>query len=66
MTLPAAASNLGRVYVVKRLGGAGQGCTVAGVAAADGGDFPLDTLGNSGNAITVQSDGTNWYVITQH
>jgi len=67
MTLPAAASHTGRMFTIKRLGGGN--CTVAGVAALDGGPnigLVAPGAGNSGNSITVQSDGTAWYLITMH
>jgi len=63
-TLPAAASNTGRIFVVKRIDTGA--CDVAPVAALDGG--PTVTLsagvGNRGS-VTVQSDGSTWWVIGQ-
>ena len=67
ITLPSAAANTGKVFVIKRVTDAAHnGCAVTGVATVDGGpnvtlSAPLTALGIS--AITVQSDGTNWYII---
>jgi hypothetical protein len=65
MTLPSAAGNTGRIFVVKRINAAGTGaCELSGVAALDGG--PIVTLSaptGSNNAVMVQSDGSNWWII---
>jgi hypothetical protein len=65
MTLPSAAGNTGRIYVLKRINAAGTGaCEASGVAVLDGG--PIVTLSApsiTSNSITVQSDGSNWWVI---
>ena len=63
MTLPAAATNTGRIFVIKRLSTGTRVCDVSGVSASDGG--PTVTLAAPGlvnNAITVQSDGTSWFI----
>jgi hypothetical protein len=68
-TLPSAAANVGKVFVIKRITDSGHnGCVVSGVAALDGGpnvslSAPLTVGGIS--AITVQSDGTNWYIVAE-
>jgi len=57
ITLPAAASHAGRLYAVKNTGTTGYSVTVAG----SGGDLPLTIP--DGDSRTVQSDGSNWWVI---
>jgi hypothetical protein len=68
MTLPAAASNPGRIYRAKRINTAGAGaCQVTPIAAVDGG--PTVTLAappTTTSAMEFQSDGTNWWVISLH
>jgi len=67
MTLPAAASNTGRIFVIKRTSTSAGACQVVGVAALDGGpNFTLSSPPTLPNAITVQSDGTNWYIISSN
>jgi hypothetical protein len=61
MTLPAAASNTGKVFVIKRIGV--SGCNVSGVSAADGNPFVLNAPLGGTSAIMVQSDGTTWWVL---
>jgi len=65
MTLPPAASNTGRIFVIKRVGPVGTGaCSVSGVSTQDGGDpLALTLPGGGESAITVQSDGATWWVI---
>ena len=67
MTLPSAAANTGRIFVIKRLTTGTQLCDVTPISAGDGG--PTVTLSAPGlvnNAITVQSDGTSWYIISNN
>ena len=66
LTLPSAAGNTGKVFIIKRIGAGG--CSVSGVAAVDGGSsIFLSAPGTAGgsSAIMVQSDGTNWYIMAQ-
>jgi hypothetical protein len=68
LTLPAAASNLGRMIMIKRISSA-TNCRVFGIWAADatGGNLTLAAPANAGandNAITVISDGTNWLLLS--
>lgn len=60
ITLPAASSCPGRIYVLKRVAGAGTMNV-----ASNGGTVELNTLA-SGRAVTFQSNGTNWYAISQY
>jgi hypothetical protein len=59
ITLPAAASNLGRIYVVRRVGTGGATCTLTPVATGG----TLDNAAFVPRAVTVQSNGTVWQVI---
>lgn len=59
ITLPAASSCPGRIYVLKRVAGAGTMNV-----ASNGGTVEVNTL-TSGSAVTFQSNGTNWYAISQ-
>jgi hypothetical protein len=67
MTLPAASANLGKIFVFKQVAGTPGTCVVSGIAAGDGG--PNISLGLPGsgstNAITIQSDGTSWWVLSR-
>jgi len=62
ITLPTAASNSGRIYVVRRVGTGNSECTVTPV---QGGTVLLDNGSGDPRAVTVQSDGTTWYVIAE-
>ncbi|TMH32299.1 MAG: hypothetical protein E6H66_14320 [Betaproteobacteria bacterium] len=67
MVLPAAASNTGRIFVIKRISTSSGACDVQGVANVDGGpNYVLSSPPTTPNAVTVQSDGTNWYIISSH
>ena len=57
VNLPAASTNTGRIYAVRRTG-TGNNCSIPGVA---GGTVTLSFLGL--RAIMVQSDGTSWWII---
>ena len=61
VTLPPAASNGGRIYVVRRVGGGNNQCNVTPV---QGGTLVLDNAGQT-RAIMVQSDGTTWYILAE-
>jgi hypothetical protein len=63
--MPAAAANLGRIYVFKRTDPGSGVCTINGVdtAVSISLDNPGGTSANSPSGITVQSDGTTWWVI---
>jgi hypothetical protein len=65
MTLPAASSNNGKVFVFKQTAGTPGTCVVAGIATLDGGPNVSLGLPGSGspNAIMIQSDGTGWYIL---
>jgi len=59
VTLPSAAANPGKVYVLRRVGGGNNQCNVTPV---QGGLFVLDNAGST-RAVQVQSDGTTWWII---
>jgi hypothetical protein len=60
--LPAATGNTGRLYVVRLTGNLSNNCTVNGVA---GGTVVLQALASTRRAITVQSDGSSWWIIAE-
>lgn len=60
ITLPNATTCSGRIYVLKRAAGAGTMNV-----ASNGGTVEVATIA-SGKAYTFQSNGTNWYVISQY
>jgi hypothetical protein len=60
ITLPSAAGNGGRMFVVRRIGGGSSLCNVTPV---HGGTLALDDGPFDRRAITVQSDGATWWVI---
>lgn len=60
ITLPAASSCPGRIYVLKRANGSGSMNV-----NSSGGSVEVGTVG-AGRALTFQSNGTNWYVISQY
>ncbi len=62
ITLPSAASNGGRVYVVRRVGTGSNDCTVTPV---QGGTRVLNDGFLQPRAVTVQSDGTTWWIASE-
>ena len=65
VTLPAAAGNLGKVYVIKRICGVTNNCDVIGLTATEGNPFGLGVPGGSANSsIIVQSDGSSWWIMS--
>lgn len=67
MTLPTAAGIAGRVYILKKTSAAGNNVTVAGyngVETIDGSTTYAIT--NQYSYLMIQSDGTNWYILTKH
>jgi hypothetical protein len=59
ITLPSAAANLGRMFLIRRVGGGNNECFVTPV---QGGPYTLDNGQVEG--VMVQSNGTTWYVMT--
>ena len=71
ITFPAAASNAGRIFRVKRINvfnGAQDRCLITPVGTTTGTttvtlDAPDATATNINSALTLMSDGTKWWVI---
>jgi hypothetical protein len=71
VTLPAAASNTGHMITVKRITTTAATCSVSGIATIDAttGTQALSAPtsgGQSGNMISVVSNGSNWYLVNFH
>jgi hypothetical protein len=64
ITLPSAVGVAGRIYAIKRVSGSTLSCDVIGLAAAEGNPLALGQPGASTSGIIVQSDGTNWWIIS--
>jgi len=67
MTLPTAAGIAGRIYILKKTSAAGNNVTVAGyngVETIDG--STTFAITNQYSYLMIQSDGTNWYILTKH
>jgi hypothetical protein len=67
MTLPTAAGIAGRIYILKKTSAAGNNVSVAGyngVETIDG--ATVYTITNKYSYLMIQSDGTNWYILTKH
>ena len=65
ITLPSAAGQAGRIYAIKRVSGVTLNCDVIGLTATEGNPFGLGVPGGSANSgIIVQSDGANWWIIS--
>jgi hypothetical protein len=62
ITLPAASSNSGRIFFIRRVGSGNNQCSVTLV---QGGTVTLDNSTFVPRAIQVQSDGTTWWMIGQ-
>ena len=69
MTLPAAAGNTGRIFNIKRIGGTACAAATTAGSALDGvagpATFALSASG-TGSGITVQSDGSTWWIISAY
>ena len=67
LTLPTAAGIAGRIYILKKTSAAGNNVTIAGyngVETIDGSTTYAIT--NQYSYLMIQSDGTNWYILTKH
>jgi hypothetical protein len=62
VTLPSAAGNPGRIFVIRRVGSGNNQCNVTPV---QGGTVALDNTAFVPRAINVQSDGATWWIIAQ-
>ncbi len=65
ITLPDAGTCTGRTYVIKKVDAGGDGIDLItnGVQTVDGTDDPTGVIGSQYHSITIQSDGSNWYII---
>jgi hypothetical protein len=67
MTLPTAAGIAGRVYILKKTSAAGNNVTVAGYNGTETIDGATTyTITNQYSYLMIQSNGTNWYILTKH
>jgi hypothetical protein len=67
MTLPTAAGTAGRVYILKKTSAAGNNVTVAGYNGTETIDGATTyTITNQYSYLMIQSNGTNWYILTKH
>jgi hypothetical protein len=66
LTLPSAAGQTGKIYVLKRVSPVTFNCDVIGLTATEGNPIGLGVPGGSANsALVVQSDGTSWWIISR-
>jgi hypothetical protein len=67
MSLPTAAGIAGRIYILKKTSAAGNNVTVAGYNGTETIDGSTTyTITNQYSYLMIQSDGTNWYILTKH
>jgi hypothetical protein len=67
MTLPTAAGIAGRIYFLKKTSSAGNDVTIAGYNGTETIDGATTfTITNKYSYLMIQSDGTNWYILTKH
>jgi hypothetical protein len=67
MTLPTAVGIAGRVYILKKTSAAGNNVTVAGYNGTETIDGATTyTITNQYSYLMIQSNGTNWYILTKH
>jgi hypothetical protein len=65
ITLPSAAANAGKIFVVKRTAQSPNTCSVSGLASTEGDPFVLNPPGSGlVSGVQVQSDGTSWWIIS--
>ena len=63
ITLPAVASHTGRVYHIKKIDSSGNLVTVDGNSSETIDDATTATLASQYDAITIQSDGDEWFIL---
>jgi hypothetical protein len=67
MILPTAVGIAGRVYIFKKTSAAGNNVTVAGYNGTETIDGATTyTITNQYSYLMIQSNGTNWYILTKH
>jgi hypothetical protein len=63
ISLPTAAGCAGRVYVIKKVSAAGNNVTIDGFGSETIDGSITDVLSTQYSSVTIQSDGTNWYIL---
>jgi hypothetical protein len=63
ITLPAAASNSGRIFIIKKTDNSVNTVVVDGNASETIDGATTQTLANEWDAIQIQSNGTNWFIL---
>jgi hypothetical protein len=66
ITLPTASGIAGRVYVIKKISGAGNNVTIDGAGAETIDGSTTDLITTQYNSIMIQSDGTDWYILSKN
>lgn len=63
VNLPAAASNSGRIFVIKKIDASPNAITIDGNAAETIDGATTQTLSTQWATLTIQSNGTSWFII---
>ena len=63
--LPAAASCRGRIYIFKKIGSDATSCEIAGDDGEDIDDNTDQALNKRYDTMTIQSDGTQWWILNE-
>ncbi len=66
ISLPTAVGVTGRIYVIKKISGAGNNVTIDGFASETIDGVTTNTLTTQYNSIMIQSDGANWYILSKN
>jgi len=67
LSLPTATDCAGRMYVIKKISGAGNNVIVAGYNGTETVDGSTTyTITSQYTAVVLQSDGANWYILSGH
>jgi hypothetical protein len=66
ITLPPASGATGRVYVIKKISGVLSNVTIDGNASETIDSFTTRVLTLQYEAVMIQCDGTNWYIISKY
>lgn len=66
INLPAASGCSGRIYIVKKVSGAGNNVVVDGNASENIDGTITRTLTTQYDSVMIQSDGSNWYILSKN
>ncbi len=66
INLPAASGCSGRIYVVKKVSGAGNNVVIDGNASENIDGATTRTLATQYESVMIQSDGSNWYILSKN